>query len=722
MGAVHESDERFPPPLCHPGTRDVVVDRAIIWYLDKSGQRKGIMWVHAPAGFGKTAVAGTVTEKLRARAKELGFNPIGATFFFWRTSPERNSPARFIITLAYQLAESIPELRPHVEAVIKTKPGVVKMALELQLAKLIVEPLQSLPNLDAMPNRLVIIDGIDECINSDREFRMKKQYAEDQEAVQIRVLDLIRRLQSYQLPLSFLILSRPEAWIKQHLASSAFREVVEPLDLYEIGDHMNDVAKFVRAEFSRIATTHGLGKADEEWSGEQWLVRRSEGQMVYVSTVICHIDDPYDDPRQLLKDIIDNSSATSPDISHSTPFSSLYELYAQIMRSCPHRTRAVLMEVLGDILSNLNFEDDAYEAALGLLDRFWGRPLSCGMKTLRPLYAVLRHQGSAESISIHPAQMFIHSSFTEFLQSPHASGDFYVNVRKRQVWILSKMLDCMASITFEDVIEKKPDDIASFSSANFWIHHKDLAKFFESKTTYMTKLISVDLRACIIDYFRHDFDPIFRNLEASMMPSRFLVSFIDLDPCEDALSTAVDKVNSHWQSSFEGAFLFMLQPNVPLNSLQFSMWAVADDIVDYLHEVATQSDNWKEHKLIQALGAPEPDGLDLFEEVVKYLYEWIDEREFFRVTDKDGGWCYKLSGRPRSLTFEEAIDQLCEPLNEDQQWAWDILEYLYEAVARDHNPILEAEYHPFSLFLYIREKRRARAATQDMLPPILDIA
>ena len=103
MGAIHESNELYPPPLCHPGTRDVVVGRVTGWYFDQSGQKKGIMWVHAPMGFGKTAVAGTVTEKLKAMANKPSFTPIGATFFFWRNAPKRSSPAHFILTLAYQL-------------------------------------------------------------------------------------------------------------------------------------------------------------------------------------------------------------------------------------------------------------------------------------------------------------------------------------------------------------------------------------------------------------------------------------------------------------------------------------------------------------------------------------------------------------------------------------------------------------------------------------------
>jgi hypothetical protein len=283
---------------------------------------------------------------------------------------------------------------------------------------------------------------------------------------------------------------------------------------------------------------------------------------------------------------------------------------------------------------------------------------------------------------------------------------------RREVWILSKMLDCMASITLEDVIEEKLDDIASFSLMNFWIYYDEgLAKFFESRPTYMTKLISVDLRACIIGYYRYYVNPIFYNLEASMMPSRYLVSFIDLDPCEDALSTVVHEVNSHWQSSFEGAFLFMLQPNVPLGSLRCSKSDMASDCVDYLHDVTTQSEDWREHKLIQALGAPGLDGSELFERVVKCLYERIDGMELCQVDAGEEGWDYKLLGRFGGVEFEEAVDQLCESLEEHQQWALDILEYLYEVMARDHNPILEAEYHPFSFFLYIRDRMRTWVAT-----------
>ncbi|KAJ2924831.1 hypothetical protein H1R20_g12270, partial [Candolleomyces eurysporus] len=478
MGAMHESKERCPPPLCHPGTRDVVVRRVIGWYLGKDGRKK-IMWVHAPLGCGKTAVAGTVKERLDAM--DLHFeNPVAATFFFWRSSAERNSPARFIIPLAYQLAQSIPELCPGLKITIKSKPGVGKMALENQLIELIVKPFKSLPNLDAMPNRLIIVDGIDECINSDRESLVKKKYAEDQEAVQIRVLDLIHCLHSHHLPLSFLILSRPEAWIKRHLESRPFSDVVEPLNLYKVGDHMNDVKQLVRAELSRIAKR--LEEPGEEWPEEEPLVRKSEGHIVYVAAVIRHIGDEYGDPQQLLKGIVESS-----DMLHFTPFSSLYELYRRIMRSCPERNRSLMMEVLGDVMAaaayTLEFWDHSHNPALGVLDRLSKRPPGCGVKVLRPLHAVLRVGRGNEDSDI--GQLFIHSSFREFLESPHLSFEFAVDAKEEVARLVSAVLDHMMSTT-TDTIGSELEDVCVFALHNWcqnWFHIKKT--LLKSQTTHL---------------------------------------------------------------------------------------------------------------------------------------------------------------------------------------------------------------------------------------------
>ncbi|RXW16820.1 hypothetical protein EST38_g9031 [Candolleomyces aberdarensis] len=625
-GAMHESDERYPPPLCHPGTRDVVIGRITGWHLVKNDQKKGILWVHAPAGHGKTAIAGTVTERLGAMKGELGFSPVGATFYFWRTSPERNSPARFMITLAYQLAQSIPELQPHVDTAIKTEPAIAKMALERQLVKLIVEPFKSLGNLADIPNRLVIIDGIDECINSDRESRVVKKYAEDQEAVQVRVLDLIHCLHSHHLPLSFLILSRPEAWIKQHLESKAFHEDLEVIDLYKIGDHMNDVAKFVRAELSRIAKSLDPAGRDGKWAEEQKLVWKSGGHMLYAATVIRHIDDPYDDPRKLLRDIINGDHESSPDIEHSTPFSSLYELYRQIMRSCPPKNRPHMMQVLEDVMAfgRTYYVQYRCDEALRLLDRMSMRLAGSGLKALRPLHAVLRIGNGAESID----NIFVHSSFQTFLKSAHLSLEFTVDRNKGQERLLSSVLDRMAVFTMDEIDEDGLGDRQLFALNNWCQFWSEACQglFRESRATHIRmieKVIATDFTACFIrSYLNHQHDFHTASPLSALFhppgPAKFFIGSLKSDECAATLSL-IQRLSSHVLSSIDKAFTFLLQAtNFPAIS-QNMRSCLVKDCESHLQHVIAQAD-WRENKVVQALWTPGHQRNRFVQEVIEGLY------------------------------------------------------------------------------------------------------
>ncbi|RXW13751.1 hypothetical protein EST38_g12104 [Candolleomyces aberdarensis] len=635
---MHDSDERFPPPLCHPGTREVVVRRIIGWYLDESRRKKPIMWVYAPAGYGKTAVAGTVSEKLEALTVELGFCPVGATFFFWRTSQERNSPARFIITLAYQLVRSIPELQYPIDEVINADPMVLKKALEVQLRKLIVEPLRSLSNLDDIPNRLIIVDGIDECINSDRESRLEKKSAEDRETSQLRVLNLIQNLQSHHLPLSFLILSRPEAWIRRHLESRLFCDVMEPLDLYKVGDHMNDVKLFVRAELRRIAKDLCLESVDAEWPKEEALVRKSEGHMIYASTVIRHIDDPYGDPRKLLNDIIYNSS-TRPDISSSTPFSSLHELYRQIMRSCPQRNRLVMIEVIEDVMAyqkRRTFVDEGFEEAFRALDSLSGRLPDCGLKALRPLHAVLRI-GDWHEQDI--GNLFIHATFVEFLHNPDLSEEYAVNPNEGEERTLSNVLDRMTSITMNTLGKELEDPGTRFAVQNwctFWDTANSGPLVWWSPAAHLNmikKIIELDLTACVLQsYFIHSRT---RSRHSSMAPlfevlrtgSSFFVESLDRSRGEDTLSV-LRKARYHVLSSLDAAFIYFLQmTSLPSELSERTQVWIGRHCVKHLQEVTCNEADWKANKLVCALRNPGNQGTPFFDEMVKCLYDESWPRE-----------------------------------------------------------------------------------------------
>jgi hypothetical protein len=617
------------------------------------------MWVHAPAGYGKTAIAGTVKERLDAM--ELGFDsPVGATFFFWRASAERNSPARFTIPLACQLAQSIPELRPGLEAAIKSKPNAVKMALEVQLMELIVKPFKSLSNLASLPNRLVIVDGIDECINSGRQSLIEKKYAEDQEHVQIQLLRLIHCLQSHHLPLSFLILSRPEAWIKHHFGSEPYRDVVETLDLYEVGDHMNDIKRFVRTELSRIADSLGLEGVDEEWTDEQALVRKSEGHMVYAATVIRHIDDKYADPRALLRGIVRSSFAST------TPLSYLYEFYRQIMRSSPERNRSVMTWVLEEVMvltrDGLFLENLAHEAVLCVLDGVSGRLPGDGLRALRP---VLRIGNGNENTEI--GELFIHSSFREFLEDPQLSFEFAVDLCKGRERVLSNVLDRMTSITTSTIGNEleEADVFALDQWCDLWqVAKQTFSKPRKTHNDMPKKIGALDLTACVIQYylnstFDKDFSyPGFDALLGCSPPYGFFFRSRELDEGPDTLSV-VHMVTSHAQASLDRAFTLLLKSSTFPAFSAYAISYMAKDCVQHLKQVTSQP-NWREHKLVQALAHPGPNGIDMFKGVVGQLHE-----------------------------------HLVEYYDQDMR---DLLEHIYKVMVQEKNPIVEVEDHPFCKF------------------------
>jgi hypothetical protein len=74
----------------------------------------------------------------------------------------------------------------------------------------------------------------------------------------------------------------------------------------------------------------------------------------------------------------------------------------------------------------------------------------------------------------------------------------------------------------------------------------------------------------------------------------------------------------------------------------------------------TSQPNWRESKVVQALGHPGPSGIQLFREV---------------------------------------IQDIC---HEPSRWEWDLLQHIYDTMVQEKNPILEAEDHPFREFLELK--------------------
>ncbi|RXW13697.1 hypothetical protein EST38_g12152 [Candolleomyces aberdarensis] len=633
-------------PLCHPGTRKAVIDRIKAWYGYKEPPNDSIMVVHAPAGYEKSAVAQFIADDLEQQ-EDLDFNPLAGSFFFSRASPERSNPAHFIATLAYQFATFIPELLPFIEDVVRRNPMILNKTLELQLEKLIIGPFRSVKGLDEMPNRLIIVDGLDECINLDRKARVEKQYAQDQELAQIRVLDLIHTLQSHRFPLFFLIFSRPEPWIKAHVESMPFCDNAQTLDMYMTADNLRDVESVLRKELEQISVIYGCHSSveGEAWPGKerlQKLVEKTRGDMLYANTIILDLRDPYEDPQERLNLILDPSFDDGADLAHSAPFSFVYEHFRQILRSCPSRNRPLMLEVLADLVVShqimrdadiIPIEEGDISLALGALDELSGRVRGRGIKALRGLHSVIKLRPHRSGSS----PFFLNGLFIRFLKNPKCSGEFAVDTKSASLRLLTACMGKAASVGLDKKI--RDDDhclrFAVLAWPKYWWRWTLIDGLEHSKVLHL--FLSLNLTACFVHAFslhpgRFSLssllpESLFEHIPAppstspqsddQVLPETIVASRKAEYPDHAEL---VAQCISHLRSSVGAALVHLLDLSLVDSSIQKRPLSYA--LVCYLIHIQCKDEgDWRSDPVVQALKRLRTSQSNGFGQLIEYVLE-----------------------------------------------------------------------------------------------------
>ncbi|KAJ7857642.1 hypothetical protein B0H14DRAFT_3085174 [Mycena olivaceomarginata] len=197
-----------------------------------------ILWLHGPAGAGKSAIAQTLCHNLEEKGH------LGASFFFKRGS-------------------SIS---------VETDPSLVDKSLSIQLQRLIVDPwLQS----GSTCPLVIIIDGLDEC--KDRN-------------VQQQILCLIGdAVRGQRLALRFLI-------------ASALDRIHYPVNIEQsfedVWKYLLDEFARIRREHHETMVDISSWPCQEDINN---LVCKSSGYFIYASTIIKFIDDKDFCPTERLK-------------------------------------------------------------------------------------------------------------------------------------------------------------------------------------------------------------------------------------------------------------------------------------------------------------------------------------------------------------------------------------------------------------------------------------
>ncbi|KAI3609206.1 actin [Moniliophthora roreri] len=465
VNAFYNAEQRFPPPKCHPRTRIKLLEKLNRWILDEPKSTR-IYWVHGPAGVGKSAIAQSLSE-------EHAHSHLAASFFFSRNDSTRDKLGQLVCTIIYQFLTIEPlraTLGPHIMETIRSDPNIFETSFENQFRKLILQPCSKIDpqEWEKLP-RLVVIDGLDECILVPS---------------QKRLLAMLREVTTSipACPLLFLITSRPEPDIFEELEHEAFTTILariaigysdeasqdtnkslrnlfnaigmsppgedEPSNEESVSkrdmirrqfyhahwkqryrpprhtdvndESAQDITIYLRDRFNVLRQRHrALRDAETLWPDENIIRRlagRACGQFIFAVTVMKYLDSDDELPSERLEAIL----GAPREALTNAPYPDLDLLYRQILSKCPRwdQVRQVLSILIDPIWPQSGPFHTRSSLFTALLFNLKRGEIDCILFRLHSVIDVPTDESQDIRIS--------HASFVEFLLDKSRSGEFHV--------------------------------------------------------------------------------------------------------------------------------------------------------------------------------------------------------------------------------------------------------------------------------------------------------
>ncbi|KAF7376800.1 WD40 repeat-like protein [Mycena sanguinolenta] len=230
---------------CTPNTRDNVLDRLEAWALDPCTGSMSVFWLSGMAGTGKSTIAYTLCERLRACSL------LGASFFCSRNEEQTRSRKFIIPTIVRQLVSAYKPLVDHLRDVSLSLHDPVPND---HINELLVNPWSAAWQPKRQAPLIIVIDALDEI--------------EDNQGAEF-IKKLLSSLSQMQL--------RPHPDIKKTCdqLQTCFRlEEIKPSEVKE------DIRRFLREE---------LPDLENELDP---IVEESAGIFIYAATVVRHLRPP----------------------------------------------------------------------------------------------------------------------------------------------------------------------------------------------------------------------------------------------------------------------------------------------------------------------------------------------------------------------------------------------------------------------------------------------
>jgi hypothetical protein len=451
-GAAFNSRLWEHKPRCLPGTRVNLLDEITKWSRNYSGPC--IYWLNGMAGTGKSTIAHTVARDCYHQER------LGGSFFFSRGQGDLSHATKFFTTLAAQLANALPDLRPYICQAIARNPDVFQQSLAEQWKNLIFQPLADL-NEALLQSRLfiLVIDALDEC--------------EDENDIKL-ILQLFAQAKALgTVQLRIFITSRPETPIhlgfRVHIPEAEHQDFVlhhVPQDIIQ-----GDISIFLRHELD-IIRRESEGRP-RGWPGEdkiELLCQKARGLFIYASTACRFIGDQSCDPDDSLSFILKD------DYVGQSVTGNLDDMYTKILTHAAiagDRDREKLNTEFRRIIGSIVILLDPLPPAL--LDRLLSIPEGTVRRRLRSLHSVLDIPKSQES----PIRL-LHPSFRDFLLEQRRCSDprFWINKTKAHdhlfescLKLMSKQLKMdMGNLQLPGSLKHKVEGVIQYACRH-WVYH-----------------------------------------------------------------------------------------------------------------------------------------------------------------------------------------------------------------------------------------------------------
>ncbi|KXN91235.1 hypothetical protein AN958_01757 [Leucoagaricus sp. SymC.cos] len=332
--AAHDSAARYPPPRCHPETRKGFIQEILSWAQPDPNQnvfKPRLLWLNGPAGVGKSAIAQTTAELLGER--------LGAAFFFSRLN-HRDDANRLLPSIAYQLATSHAPYRKAIDTLLHNDPTLVSKSIRRQFQSLIIIPSQLEVQRDSLREKVIIIDGLDECQGND--------YQRD-------IIDVIAAsIRDQSTPFIWAIISRPEPHLVASFTSLSLKRFCRNMEVTVSRDNDDEMRQYLGDGLGEIQHLQGISAASEPWFTEedlQKLIDLAAGLFIYAATVLRFINQPSPlGPEGQLRIVLalHERYQTSPLARSKSkhPLSELDLFYMLIMQRIPTKVLPVTMKIL----------------------------------------------------------------------------------------------------------------------------------------------------------------------------------------------------------------------------------------------------------------------------------------------------------------------------------------------------------------------------------------